>query len=98
MKSDTALRCAGMRVLSETLGVVEAERFITVILREQFDYTKWRQDLFKNEPLETFLEDAMSYRKSMQEENSSIKEIAGRMKPRKFAKKTVKSKKVAVLS
>jgi hypothetical protein len=53
-----------MKVLSETLGVVEAERFITIILREQFDYTQWRQDLFKNVPLETFLEDAMSYRNS----------------------------------
>jgi hypothetical protein len=65
MKSDTALRCDGMRVLSETLGVVEAERFIAIILREPFDYTKWRQDLFKNVPLETFLEDAMSYRESI---------------------------------
>jgi hypothetical protein len=65
MNSDTALRCAGMKVLSETLGVVEAERFITIILREQFDYTKWRQDLFKNVPLETFLEDAMSYRNAV---------------------------------
>jgi len=65
MKSDTALRCDGMRVLSETLGVVEAERFIAIILREQFDYTKWRQDLFKDVPLETFLEDAMGYRDSL---------------------------------
>jgi len=64
MKSDTALRCAGMKVLSETLGIVDAERFIAIVLREQFDYTKWRQDLFKNVPMETFLEDAMSYRES----------------------------------
>ena len=33
-----------MKVLKENLGLMEAERFVTLILREPFDYTKWRQD------------------------------------------------------
>ena len=36
----------GMRCLVQQLGVVEAEEFICVILREQFDYTKWHRNMF----------------------------------------------------
>jgi len=43
MLADTVLRDSGMKVLKENLGLMEAERFITLILREPFDYTKWRQ-------------------------------------------------------
>ena len=44
MLTDTILRNSGMKVLKENLGLMEAERFVTLILREPFDYTKWRQD------------------------------------------------------
>jgi len=37
-----------MRVLAENLGTVEAERFITLVLREPFDYTVWQRDLYKD--------------------------------------------------
>jgi hypothetical protein len=63
--TETALRCRGMEVLTETLGMVDAERFIVSILHEPFDYTKWRQDLFVDVPLHQFLSDAMEYRKQM---------------------------------
>jgi hypothetical protein len=43
--TDTVLRNTGMRILKDTLGIMEAERFITLINREPFDYTEWRQDL-----------------------------------------------------
>lgn len=36
----------GMRCLIEKLGIVEAEQFISVIIREKFDYTKWQQSYF----------------------------------------------------
>ena len=45
MLTDTEIKSKGIQVLSEYLGDVEAERFITLIQREPFDYTKWRQDL-----------------------------------------------------
>jgi len=32
--------------LTQHLGLVEAERFITLIQREKLDYTQWRQNLF----------------------------------------------------
>jgi hypothetical protein len=48
MKADTLLRQEGMRVLSEKLGLVKAERFITLIIREPFDYTKWQENLYED--------------------------------------------------
>ena len=35
----------GLRLLTEHLGVVKAETFVSVLLREQFDYTKWHRSL-----------------------------------------------------
>ncbi|MDR0307214.1 MAG: hypothetical protein LBI42_10305 [Chitinispirillales bacterium] len=37
-----------MEVLINNLGRVEAERFISLIIREPFDYTEWQKDLFNN--------------------------------------------------
>jgi len=48
MRADTLIRDEGMRVLNERLGIVEAERFITLIIREPFDYTQWQQDLYND--------------------------------------------------
>ena len=62
MQSNTVLKDKGMRVLAEQLGLVEAERFIMLIRREAFDYTQWRQGLFKDVPLDTFLSNAQNYR------------------------------------
>jgi len=43
-----ALRDKGMKVLIDKLGHVEAERFISLMLREPFDYTEWQKNLFDN--------------------------------------------------
>jgi len=66
MRSNTVLKDEGMRILVEQLGLVEAERFIVLIRRESFDYTQWRQGLFKDIPLDTFLSDAQNYRDAME--------------------------------
>ena len=62
MHNSTVLKDKGMRVLAEQLGIVEAERFIALLRREPFNYTKWRKDLFKDVPLDTFLSDAKKFR------------------------------------
>ena len=48
MRADTLIRTEGMRALNERLGIVEAERFITLIIREPFDYTEWQRDLYSD--------------------------------------------------
>ena len=48
MMNNTVLLDTGMKHLSDKLGLVEAERFIALILRETFDYAKWRMDYLFN--------------------------------------------------
>ena len=43
MKAETEVKTQGMRALIAALGEVEAERFVSLVQREQFDYTSWRQ-------------------------------------------------------
>jgi hypothetical protein len=66
MRTDNVLRMDAMDALTQKLGMVDAERFIVSIMREPFDYTKWRQDLFADVPLHQFLHDATEYRKQME--------------------------------
>ncbi|MDR1194123.1 MAG: hypothetical protein LBK98_08185, partial [Peptococcaceae bacterium] len=39
---NAAIMTAGLEVLFERLGAIEAEIFITMIQRNNFDYTEWR--------------------------------------------------------
>jgi len=48
MNAEMTLRTEGMKALINSLGRVEAERFISLIIREPFDYTEWQRDLFNN--------------------------------------------------
>lgn len=47
MKTDTEIRMEGMAALIARLGLAEATRFVSLIQREGFDYTHWRQNLFE---------------------------------------------------
>lgn len=44
MKTDTIIKQEGMNALISKLGYVDAERFIVLITKEPFDYTKWRTE------------------------------------------------------
>jgi hypothetical protein len=67
MKTDTLLRNEGMEILSKNLGLVEAERFIMLIQKEPFDYTKWQESLFENMTVEEISKNAAEYRKNNKE-------------------------------
>jgi hypothetical protein len=41
-------------------------RIITLLRRETFDYTEWQRTLFKNVPLNKFLQDAKTFRENEQ--------------------------------
>jgi hypothetical protein len=64
MKTDTLIRNAGMEILAKNLGLVEAERFIMLIQKEPFDYTKWQENLFENMTIEEISKNAAEYRKN----------------------------------
>ncbi|HPR94661.1 MAG TPA: hypothetical protein PKW67_11455 [Syntrophomonadaceae bacterium] len=54
-----------MKILTEHLGKVEAERFIALIIREPFDYTKWQTNLWQDKTVKEVSEAAMNYRKNL---------------------------------
>ncbi|MEA1949754.1 MAG: hypothetical protein U9N87_00095 [Planctomycetota bacterium] len=49
-------------MLAKHLGDVEAERFIALIQREPFDYTKWRREMDEDLSIEEISHKAMSLR------------------------------------
>ena len=63
--TDTELRVKGMDTLLNNLGDVEAEKFIALIIREKFDYTKWHSDLWQNQNIENISEAAMQYQERL---------------------------------
>ena len=64
MMTDTILKRKGMDILSESLGLVDAERFISLILREPFDYTEWQQNLYKDISLDDFYGNVKKFREN----------------------------------
>ncbi|GHT37192.1 hypothetical protein FACS189427_09840 [Planctomycetales bacterium] len=66
MATDTVLKIEGMRILAENLGLVEAERFIALVIREPFDYTEWQRTLYGDMPLKDFLGAADTFRRKQE--------------------------------
>ena len=48
MRTDNILRVDAINLLIKGLGEVEAERFISLIKRENFNYTEWQRDLWND--------------------------------------------------
>ncbi len=59
MITDTEIKQKGIKALIAELGNVPAERFISLIIREPFDYTKWQRDLWPDESIESLSKKAM---------------------------------------
>ena len=53
MITGTEIKQRGIKALIADLANVQAERFISLIIREPFDYTKWQRDLWPDESVET---------------------------------------------
>ena len=71
MIADVEIKTLGFNILSQHLGLVEAERFITLIQREKFDYTQWRQNLFEGLSGEEISHQAMKFHeKKIAQENA----------------------------
>ncbi len=61
--TDNEIKLQGIEALINSLGEVQAERFISLILREPFDYTKWQEKLWAGKSIEEISSMAMEYRK-----------------------------------
>ena len=62
MISSTAeIMSKGMNCLLKGLGIIETEQFISVVIREKFDYTKWQRDYFDSIPDDVLMAEAIDY-------------------------------------
>ncbi|CAN2039093.1 conserved hypothetical protein [Candidatus Magnetomoraceae bacterium gMMP-15] len=62
MITDTEIRVKGIDTLITELGELNAERFISLILREPFDYTKWQRNLWRDKSVKELSKMAMKSR------------------------------------
>jgi len=63
MITDAEIKIKGIEALINTLGEVEAERFISLVMREPFDYTKWQRTLWVDKSVAGLSASAMQFRK-----------------------------------
>lgn len=61
MRTDTEIKKDAFQALAARLNPVEVERFVAIINREKFDYTKWRQGLFEDMSIEEISSAAHKY-------------------------------------
>ncbi len=64
MFTDSQIRTVGFRALVDALGDVQAEKFITLIRREPFDYTQWHRTLWPDKSIEEISQAAMKQREA----------------------------------
>ncbi|NJO18385.1 MAG: hypothetical protein HC877_22425 [Thioploca sp.] len=59
MITDTEIKLKGLEALISALGEVQAERFISLIMREPFDYTAWQRTLWSDKTVKEISDLAM---------------------------------------
>jgi hypothetical protein len=68
MKADSLIKTEGMNTLIKNLGLIEAERFVMLIQKETFDYTKWQKNLFEDMTTEEIYNNAAKLRNKIKNE------------------------------
>jgi hypothetical protein len=72
MITDTEIKVKGMETLIKALGEMNAERFITLLLREPFDYTKWQRSLWTDKGVEEVSTMAMQSRLTRDSKDTAV--------------------------
>jgi hypothetical protein len=62
--SEKELRQQAVRALTDSLGPVEALRFLALVSREPFDYQVWRQEYFSQYNVDELLEEVRKHHAS----------------------------------
>jgi len=64
MITDTEIKVKGIKALAHALGDIQAERFITLMIREPFDYTQWQRGLWPDKSVAEISRAAMQCRRT----------------------------------
>ena len=70
--TDTILKQSMMKHLIDNFGHVQTERFIALMSKEPFDYTKWQEDLYEDMSVAELSRKAMENRRRKPERNADI--------------------------
>lgn len=62
--TDTEIKLKGMEALIDALGEVHAEKFVTLVNREPFDYTVWQRQLWPEKSVKEISRMAMRHRQA----------------------------------
>ena len=63
MRTETVLKTEAIDLLLKTFGVLETERFISSIKNNNFDYTEWHKNLWKDKSIEEIHKMATDFEK-----------------------------------
>jgi hypothetical protein len=61
MKADEVVRLEAIDALIDKLGEVDAERFVQMIKKEKFDYTRWRDGLWLGKSVDEIHQQAAAH-------------------------------------
>ena len=61
MKTDLEILNEGVRTLFYGMDVIDAERFIMLLKRNNFDYTEWQRNLWSDERVESLSRKAQAH-------------------------------------
>jgi hypothetical protein len=64
MMTETVLKKTIIQHLIEKYGHVETERFISLVIKEPFDYTKWSRDLFADMTTDELLDEVENWERT----------------------------------
>jgi len=62
--NDTVLKQSAVKCLIENFGIVQTERFISLLIKEPFDYTVWQRDLYDNKTVDELFAVASSWKEA----------------------------------
>ena len=64
--TDTVLGLEAIKCLIERFGVVRTERFISLLIKEPFDYTKWQTDLYSDMTVNELFDAAFNWKENLE--------------------------------
>ncbi len=73
MNNTAELMDKGFACLTDKLGVIDAERFVSIIKYENFDYTLWRRTFFDQMSLEQISDNAVAYAEKHEHKGKGIR-------------------------
>jgi len=76
MRNTAVIMNDGVNYLLEKMGALETEAFISNILKEPFDYTKWSKNLYSDLPLRELNSKAAEFVKNNYEKPINVKKLS----------------------